>query len=349
MLHVLAPSASTSSPLLLQLARMAIRQLHQSEHGVVVLGSEQDARQCKSMGLPVLGSIGGVLDRSRTLQKRVSTYLQAHYTSVEKIMAWGIDATVATNSCAEVFNVSALIDEVDTSGITVGCQTCIPTSPTGSDTLRAIGYRARQITEPVFGTEPCSLVVNRTTVRELAEVCEDEFLVSIVGDFGAWQEIIAMAVRLKSAKLPVCFSLPNTFRDRANLMRAAREHGIAAMFMEIPQSLRQIDLLNGADCAWCPIHRQGVHTCGVLDVLEAATIDTPLAVQQSHPVSSLPSIGVKIAWASDVLEVAGWMLTMYASDEKASEQTASRVSAVRAITTPSKFIENIMLRTQCIV
>ena len=207
MLHVLAPTQQTTSSLILQLARVSIRQSHQFEHWVVVLGSEQDARYCKSIGLPVLGSIGGPRDQSRTLQTRLTRYLSECFTSEKKIMAWGFDAMLATNRCSENFDVSAFVDEVDLSRRSCGMQTCIPTSPCGAAALRTLGFKKHQIAESVFGIEPCPLVVDAITVRDSLRVQNGEFVVSIVGDFGDWKELLSMAVRLQSANINValCF------------------------------------------------------------------------------------------------------------------------------------------------
>ncbi|MFT4593036.1 MAG: hypothetical protein ACI9JK_000740 [Phycisphaerales bacterium] len=346
MLHIVAPGQPASSPLLLQLASVAMRQMPNTSQSVLVLGSESDVRACRAMGLQVLGSIGGVLDVSQTLQQRVCKYVQNNFSFSEKLIAWGFEAMVSTNRCSEQFEVFAIVDEVDCLHASHGLQTCVPTSPCCAETLHSCGIPQNQITEPIIAVEPCALLVGKATVLEILEISDGEFVVSIVGHTGAWQEIAAMAVRLHFAKIPVCFVVPSEYKHRDALMIAVRERGVSHLFTQIPSELRQIDVLHAATCAWSPTNARSDRTCGVLEVLEAASVEVPLAVSTCHPVSTIPSIGSSIAWASTSVEVAGWMIALH-TDETSQQisKSVSRVSAVRASTTQGRFIENILLRT----
>jgi hypothetical protein len=316
----------------------------QSSQSVLVLGSESDVRYCRSMGMPVIGSIGGVRNASQTLQARLCTFIEGNFSSNEKIMAWGYGAMMHTNRCSEKFEVFALVDEVDFLNPSFGHQTCVPTSPCCADVLHRIGFMKHQITEPVIAVEPCALVVEKGAVLEALGIQADEFVIAIVGNAGAWQEIISLAVRLHFAKVPACIVVPTEYIHRSSLMQASREHNITQLFAQLPSNLRQIDLLHAAHCAWCPSNAHSNRTCGVVDVLEASSVDIPLAVPSHHPIATLPSIGKSIAWSTSDVEVAGWMIEMREDNSLAKAKSVKRVSSLRAIATPSRFVENVMSR-----
>ena len=101
MLHILTPSHFTTSTALCGLMRMTIRQLHQEKHQVIVVGDVNDAKRCQNQGVPVLGSCDGVLNASKTLQKRLCHYIEkANQWQAQKIMAWGWHAMSVTTDCS---------------------------------------------------------------------------------------------------------------------------------------------------------------------------------------------------------------------------------------------------------
>jgi hypothetical protein len=82
----------------------------------------------------------------------------------------------------------------------------------------------------------------------------------------------------------------------------------------------------------------------VLDVLAVAWEAIPLAVHKNHPIGSVPTIGQQIAWANNEIEVFGWMINIVRKNKLPETQMSNRVSALRAIATPARFIEGLQMR-----
>jgi hypothetical protein len=242
-----------------------------------------------------------------------------------------------------------MIDEIDVLSPFASEHTIIPTTTYASDVATEAGVLPAQLTEPLIGVEPTAVVANRATVQESLGLNGDEFLVSIVGDVGSWQNIIEMAVRLNSILPSVHFVLPPRYRDRAMLMNAAKTHGLRSKLHDVPTSIRQVDVVHIANCSWCPAPAPFVSSTNLLDVLSAACIETPLAVSNTHPASTIPTNGSHIAWATDDIEVCGWMLNIESSASSTQIECAERVVAVRSIVTPSRFIESLKMRLHALV
>lgn len=328
--------------------RMTIRQLHEEEHRVIVIGNPNEAKQYHQQGVPVVGSIGGIKNASKTLQRRLATYLQhsPSCSSNETLMAWGWHAMQMTMDCSWKYDTYAVIDEVDLSDYGVGGHTIIPTSPCAVTYASSLGIPEVQMTEPLLGIEPAAMVVDKETVFEALDWDGDGLCISIIGDVGSWQEIISVAVRFNAMHQKVIFVLPPTYRDRASLMTAACSHDISQMFSEVPRSLRTLDVLVASDCAWSPPTAPYDSTSNVLDVLTAATQMTPLAVHTSHPIASISTIGSNVAWVKDSVEVSGWMLELKSNQAEVERTCAERVSLVRSIMTPTRYIEALKLKLQ---
>jgi hypothetical protein len=349
MLHIIAPTHQTTSTSLFRLMRLTIRQLHQLEHCVIIIGNESDAIRCRNQGVPVLGSIGGSRDASKTLRGRLLKFMkQSNQSYSEKIMSWGWHAMTASSDCAMEFDAYAVIDEMEIGAPCSSVHTVIPTNETAVRGAIRVGLQKAQFTEPLVGVEPTTAVAERSIVFDLLQISNDGLLVSIVGDTGSWQSILAMADRFKASKQQVNFVLPPMYRDRATLMRLANERGMAEMVHDVPVKLRNVDVLHAADCAWCPEVAPHDTSSNVLDVLFAAWELTPLAVMQTHPIASIPPIGSQIAWGTDDVSVFCWMLDLKNSNTLSLEQCAERVVTVRSITSPSRFIEGLQLRMHAV-
>ncbi len=325
--------------------RVAIRQLYQEEHEVIVIGTTAEESNLRRRGFPVLGSIGGVADRSRTLSKRISRYMQEmggfRYSN---IVSWGWHAMVVTEDCSHNHETCAYIDECDVTMKGGGSWRVIPTTDFVSKNATTLGLSRTQIQEPLVGVEPSTFSIDSEQVFEELRLHEDDLRISIVGDLGNWRDIIAMAVRFNVAKQKAVFVLPSTYRDRALLMRAAVGHGIHDMIRQPPTTIRQTDVIRHADCAWCPSPASFDCSANVLDVLSASWEETPLACSRNHPVASIPTVGSQIAWASDDIEIFGWFLDLASTPEKFEQACTQRAATVRAVASPLRFIESLQMR-----
>jgi hypothetical protein len=144
--------------------------------------------------------------------------------------------------------------------------------------------------------------------------------------------------------MQTAFVVPRTYRDYALLMKSALQHGVFDMIQEAPPALRQVDLVHASDCAWAPSTAPYDSSSAVLDVLSAAWEETPLAVCSSHPIGTIPSIGSQIAWAKDNLEICGWMQDIKRGAPWVQTQCTNRVTTVRSIASPSRFIDGMKMR-----
>lgn len=350
MLHFLTPSHFTTSTTLFGLMRMTIRQLHQEKHQVIVIGDVNDAKWCQNQGVPVLGSCGGFMDASKTLQKRLCSYLRkANQWQSQKILAWGWHAMSVTRDCSWEYDTYAVIDEVDPVMLSVGGHTVIPTSQSAVDLSEQFGVPPINMTEPLVGVEPTSIVVDKDQVHDCFNWDGDGLFICVIGDLGSWQEILSVVVRLHSLNQKATVVLPPTYRDRALLMHAVKSHGLHHMVQEVPLNLRPIDVLLAADCAWCPSIASFDYSSNVLDVLYSASEMTPLAVGTDHPIAMIPTIGSQIAWASDDTEVCGWMIDLKRNSTAVEKLCAERVTTVRSIAAPTRFIEALQMRMHTLV
>jgi hypothetical protein len=350
MLHIITPSHFTTSEAIFGLMRMTIRQLPQENHQVIVIGDVAEAKRCLHQGVPVLGSCGGDLNASKTLQNRLCTYMkEADQGQTIKLIAWGWHSMSVTTNCSWEFDSYAFIDEVDLEKSGAGGHTVIPTSQCAIDQAEKLGVSRINMTDPIVGVEPNSIVVDKEAVFEMLNWDGDGLLISVLGDLGSWQEILSVAFRLQALHQKCTLVLPPTYRDRALLMRAAKSRGLDQIIQDLPVVLRQIDVLLSADCAWCPSIAPFDTSSNVLDVLSAASEMTPLAVPVNHPVASIPTIGSQIAWSKDEKEVCGWMLDLKTNMVSTEQVCAERVETVRSISTPTRFIEAIQIRMRALV
>jgi hypothetical protein len=312
---------------------------------VLVIGGVEDAAKCRHLGLPVIGSLGGPLDASNTLQNRLLYFChQSNRVTSRLHVAWGWHAMSVTQKLSFNCKVFAMVDEVDRTSVCQGEHIIIPTTDSWKQNTGVSLPRSSSFSEPLIGVEPTSIILDTATVLESLYVKENSLLVHIVGDMGSWQEILKMAIRLDSADQDAILILPPMYRDYTFLMKAAVLHGVDCMFRLAPQSLRQVDISHAADCAWCPDVAPFDFSTSVLEVLASGWEETALAVPCHHPVKSIPTIGAKIAWATDSLEIFGWLLRLGQDRTCFDQQTAERVVMVRSIAAPTRFIEGLQLR-----
>jgi hypothetical protein len=350
MLHIISPAHFTTSTSMFGLMRVAIHQLHQENHRVIIIGDDLESKRCRNLGVPVLGSLSGSLDASKTLSKRMISFVtDIKINSSEKIMAWGWHAMCVTEKCTLDYDTFAIIDEVDQQSPCSSGHLVIPTTEVASIIANKSGVLEKQLTEPIIGVEPTTVFASDAMVREALQLQGNEFLISIVGDLGSWQEILAMLIRLDSTQKTAHFVLPSTYRDLAMLIRAANNHGVADNVHCVPSSIRHVDVLRLADCAWCPSLAPFDCSTNALDVLFAAWMTTPLAVNRDHPVSSIPTIGPQIAWASDAVEICGWMMDLMNKEKFPYCDYTEQVDTVRSIAAPSRFIQSLQMRMHTLV
>ena len=98
-LHIITPSSYATSVSCLNLMQMTIKHLAGS-HQVLVIGDERDATDIRARDIPVLGSIDGPLNASRTLDRRVKTIVDkaAKLNMSMRIFAWGWHGAAVASS-----------------------------------------------------------------------------------------------------------------------------------------------------------------------------------------------------------------------------------------------------------
>lgn len=344
-LHIITPSHATTSQALVGLMRLA--QLHLGgTHQTIVIGNQGEAINLRNMGIVVHGSLDGPTNSSNTLGKRLQSLVNITTKGINaQIIAWGWHSATVASSLEVDCEMLAIVDEIDKSCSMVNSKlTIVPTNWNCSKRLCQLGVQSTRLTEPLLGVEPSVLVVDKKSTRKLLHVEHTSFVVSLVGIRASWQDVLSMAVRLKSANQHVDFILPASYEYRSQLMMASKQHGISEMAHDIPFSLRSVDVVKASDCVWVPDVASYDESCGVLDVVSAAWEGVPLAVGVNHSVSSIPTIGQQIAWVRDELDVTGWILDLANGFSHTVKQISDQSSNIRSIASPTRFVDGLLMR-----
>ena len=345
-LHIVTPAHTTTPSTCIGLIRLVLQHIGGSHH-VIVIGNESDVSDLRAMGLPVLGFVDGPLDTSRTLARRLQELIQQVTNDgvTQRIIAWGWHPASVASAISWDTSVIAIVDEIDAScSITAGELRIIPTSWTGSECLRARGIPDDSMTEPLIGVNPVTMVVDRSAVQEQLQLFHSDVTVGIVGRLGSWQEIIAMAVRLRAANAQADFIIFPRYEYRVQLMFAAKQQGLSDILHEIPSTMRPIDVVKVVDGIWVPSVMAYDVSCSVLDVVSIAWEGVPLAVPTNHPIAGVPTVGKHIAWARDEIEVCRWLLDLARDTRTSMNETTDITTRIRSIASPSRFIEGLQMR-----
>ncbi len=345
LLHIVTPSHSLTSPELLGLIRLTQQQVG-CVHKTFVVGASSEANYLRKCGLSVFGSVAGALDSSRTLVERLSRLVDVSCADgATNIIAWGGHATSVVSGIKTSLHKIAFVDGMNqTVQLRSNDFMIIPTSWEGSSYLQQLGLATDFISEPLIGVEPTTMVASRSVVMDLLKLDGTVRVVAVVGNNCSWKEVLDMVFRIQTTGERVVFILPPYYAYRSHLMFAAKKQGIANLLIDTPAALRLVDVYAHADCVWVPSVAAFDASCSILDVLKAAWEDVPIAVESSHPVSSVPTIGTKIAWASDVLDIASWILDIVRGSTKWERDCAEVTTSVRLIASPSRFIEGLQQR-----
>jgi hypothetical protein len=228
--------------------------------------------------------------------------------------------------------------------MSTGTMTIIPTSQAGSKILRSLGVPVESIAEPNVGVVPTSILVDRSTVRDLLHIQDSEIVVALVGKRLSWQEVIRMAARFRSASQHVDLVIPAGYLDHAQLVDVARKQGLSDMLHDSPSQLRHIDIVHGVDAVWAPLVAQYDESCEVLDVIETAMSGVPLVVSESHHVASVPEMGGLIATSKSQFDICGWIISLQGDTTEKLEIAEALKAHITPLASPSIFIEGLQLR-----
>lgn len=316
-------------------------------HQVLVIGDEKDTADIRSRDLQVLGSIDGPVNASGTLDRRVRNLVDSISSRTQplRVFAWGWHGATVASGLGGEYNPVAIVDDIDRScSINRGTMTIIPTSHAGSNILRSLGIPDASIAEPIIGVMPTSVLVDRSTVRDLLHIQESEIVVALVGKRMSWQEVIRMAARFRSAAQHVDLVMPVGYLDHAALVDVARKQGLSDMLHAPPSQLRHIDIVNGVDAVWAPLVAQYDESCEVLDIIETAMSGVPLVVSESHHVASVPEMGGLIATTKSQIDVCGWIISLLEDKTEKLEIAEALKAHIMPLAAPSTFIESLQQR-----
>ncbi|MEE2912736.1 MAG: hypothetical protein VX436_02915 [Planctomycetota bacterium] len=325
---------------------MTIKHLAGS-HQVLVIGDERDATDIRARDIPVLGSIDGPLNASRTLDRRVKTIVDkaAKLNMSMRIFAWGWHGAAVASSFGNNYKSVAIVDDIDRSCfINSGRMTIIPTSYAGVESLNSIGISSSSIAEPLVGVIPTGVLVDQITVRELLDLERAEMVIALLGKQMSWQEVIRMAARFKSAAKHIDLVIPRGYLNHAKLIEVAKRQGLSAMLHNPPAGLRQIDIINGVDAVWAPLVAQFDESCEVLQIIQTAAAGVPMAVSELHHVSTVPDVGSLIATEKSHIDICGWILSLQENATAKQEDVKVLKSHIAKIASPSMFIDGLRQR-----
>ncbi len=345
-LQVKTPSDPSTSDCFVGLMRLAQRQIG-GEHKTIVIGDQVEAEALRQRGIQMLGSLGGFKNKSNTLSRRLGRLLDTVCISAKSTcIGWGWHSASVLSTLQINAETTAYVDEVDdcisfknnTTGI-------IPTNWNVSQRLLAMGIDETVLAEPIVGVAPKSVVVDSKTVLELAGIPVDCCIVAIVGDVSSCEELLTVAMQMKSTGLAICFVLPPNYQHRANVMSVATEKGIADVIRCTPPELRTADIISAASCIWAPSVAKFATSCAVLDVVDAAWDGIPILAGTNHPIASIPTVGKLIACAGSYNAICSWIIGVVKNEKTITKKSADTTMAIRSIASPSRFIEGLLLRT----
>jgi len=345
-LHVITPSDPSTSDCFVGLMRLVQRQIG-GEHKTIVIGDHAEAEVLRQRGIQMLGSLGGFKNKSNTLSRRLGRLLDTVCTSAKSTcIGWGWHSASVLSTLQINAETTAYVDEVDDCILLNNTTTkIIPTNWNVSQRLLAMGVDETVLAEPIVGVAPKSVVVDSETVLELVGIPADCCIVAIVGNASSCEELLAIAMQLKSTGLAFCFVIPPNYQHRASVLSAAKEKGVVDVFRCTPPELRTADIISAANCIWAPSVAEFDTSCAVLDVVDAAWDGIPILAGTNHPIASIPTVGKLIACAGSYNAICSWVIGVAKNDKTITRKSADTTMAIRSIASPSRFIEGLLLRT----
>ncbi|MCH2147040.1 MAG: hypothetical protein MK073_04405 [Phycisphaerales bacterium] len=342
-LHFIAPSSPSTSSELIGLLRLVCQHIG-GGHEIVVLGSEEETKQFRSYGLNVIGNISGVENQSRTLASRIGALLDSNAKHQHVLYGWGY-RTAAALSCVDTTKTKiCYVDDIEHDIELVSNKMTIMTpSVATASLLRARTIASIDICEPLIGLRPFSLILDRTLSRNQLGVSH-ELLVSCIGKYASPQGIIEMLMRLECAGKTVKLVLPEQYQFQSELMGQLSQMAMHNEVVLFPPHFRQVDVLHAADAVWVPETPEYVESHGVLDVLRVAWEGIPLAVTTNHAVHSIPTIGKRVAWASDEIDVTAWINAFDQQRDEVIQSALELAHRIRAVTSPTRFVDGFLMR-----
>ena len=342
-LHFIAPSSPSTSPEIIGLLRLICQHIG-GGHEIVILGSEDETKQFRAYGLNVVGNISGIENQSRTLASRISALLESNAKHLHVLYGWGYRSAAAL-SCVETTKTKiCYIDDIEQEIELVASKMTVMTpSVETASLLQTRSIASLELSEPLIGIRPFSLILDRTLARNQLGVTH-ELLVSCVGKFASPQGIVEMLMRLECAGKAVKLVLPEQYQFQSELMSQLSQMEMRNEVVMFPSHFRQVDVLHASDAVWVPETPEYVESHGVLEALRVAWEGIPLAVTKNNAIHAIPTIGKRVAWASDEIEITAWL---FAFDKQRDEviQTALELAhRIRAVTSPTRFVDGFLMR-----
>ena len=342
-LHFIAPTDSTTSSELIGLMQLVTGQIG-GIHRCVVLGDRQDSQFMRSLGISLVGYIDGLKNKSRTLATKIDRVMTQSRIDQKIIFAWGWRSAVALSNTESKTPIIAFVDGVDRAfDLSDKSMTVISPSIQSTKPLTTALCSAVRVSEPLIGLKPVSIVQDRNAVNDQLGI-ERTRIISILGETASVDSIISMAVRMDGVHANIVFVLPEMYQFRTQLISRAVSCCLDKFIVDLPPSLRSVDVLVASDAAWAPDSPNYAQPSSVLGTLSAAWEGVPLAASKQHAASGIPIIGKRIAWASDEMQVGAWLLQVLSTPEAALKEALELAHRVRAIASPSRFIEGIQMR-----
>ena len=315
-----------------------------STHRGVVLGTRREAQLMRNMGLSLFGYIDGIENRSKTLAARIDRFVEDSEMDCQLMYAWGWRSAVALSKIQSGIPILAFVDAVDFQlQLSDKSMTVVTPCLNSNDPLVIDASPSIQFSEPLLGLKPISLVPDKNTVRDQLRVGQSK-IISILGETASPEHIIKMATKMKLSEEKVVFVLPESYLYFKEVMVRANSLNARECIVDLPPTLRTVDVLAIADGAWAPDPEPCSQNSGVLGTLAAAWEGVPLAVSKKHAAAGMPVIGNKIAWACDEMEVSAWLLKLFQSPDAALKSALELAQRVRTIASPARFIDGIQMR-----
>ncbi|MDP7004885.1 MAG: hypothetical protein QF718_01565 [Phycisphaerales bacterium] len=316
------------------------------EHRVIVIGDHAEVVNLRNMGIDVLGSVSGPINSSNTLTRRLHNLINKVYgKATMQIVSWGWHATTLVSNLNLDGSIVGIVDEIDLSGsIGINKMKIVPTNWNCSKRLSELGVFESSISEPLVGVVPTVLSVDKRSARELLNIEQNSFVISIVGNQSSWQEILSMMFRLNTIDRQIDFVIPESYKYRPQLLMSVESYGLVDNVHGVHRSLRTVDVVRASNCVWVPDTAPFDVSYGVLDTVTVACEDVPLTVSVNHPVSSTPMIGHLIAWSRDELDSSSWIIDLVNDSKNSKKESKNQSLKVRSYASPTRFVDGLLMR-----
>ena len=316
------------------------------QNSVLVLGDKRDAEKLRNQGVPILGSVQGTDNRSRTLGTRLQRAVnKITGQKKDQVIAWGWTPTVAVSGLRGVAGVVAFVDSIDSNCIPeIDIDHVIPTSWTCRDRLEQNQTCCISVSEPLVGIAATSLVVDSNSVYNSLHISPNSMLVVIMNDVGNWQEIVELIAMTKSVGIEIQIVVSQNYRCFSELYFSLKEHGLPHLLHRIPIGLRLIDVVSAASCIWVPTSIENEKVEGVLDLLWAAACGVPVAASSSHAITGVPTIGNRLGWVTSTTALCEWFIELTRDPSVLFDQALEIAARIRSIASGARFVEGLQLR-----